>query len=193
MAFALERAMPGAVSHLEAAVIPVVTATPRLSIVMPCLNEAETLATCIRKARNALSELDFPCEIIIADNGSTDGSQAIARSGGARVVEISEKGYGCALRGGIAAARGEWIIMGDADDSYDFRQHRAVRGKTARRLRVGHGLPAAFRQGRDQERRDAMEAPLDRQSGAHFSRPLIFQKCGARFPLRTSSVPQGRR
>ncbi len=112
--------MPGAVSHLEPAVFPLATATPRLSIVMPCLNEAETLATCIRKARNALSEMDFPCEIVIADNGSTDGSQEIARAGGARVVEISEKGYGCALRGGIAAARGEWIIMGDADDSYDF-------------------------------------------------------------------------
>ena len=93
---------------------------PRLSIVMPCLNEAETLATCIRKAQNALSELDFPCEIVIADNGSTDGSQDIARTAGARVVDIAEKGYGCALRGGITAAQGEWIIVGDADDSYDF-------------------------------------------------------------------------
>src|SRR3712207_5610664 len=89
---------------------------PRLSIVMPCLNEAETLATCIRKAQNALSELDFPFEILIADNGSTDGSQEIARAAGARVVQIEERGYGCALRGGIIAARGEWIIVGDADD-----------------------------------------------------------------------------
>ena len=87
---------------------------------MPCLNEAETLATCIRKAHNALSELVLPYEIVIADNGSTDGSQEIARAAGARVVEITEKGYGCALRGGITAAQGDWIIVGDADDSYDF-------------------------------------------------------------------------
>lgn len=112
--------MPGAASHLQPAVVPLTTATPRLSIVMPCLNEAETLASCIRKARNALSEMDFSCEIVVADNGSADGSQEIARAAGARVVEVAEKGYGCALRGGIAAARGEWIIMGDADDSYDF-------------------------------------------------------------------------
>ena len=94
--------------------------TCELTIVMPCLNEAETLTTCIRKARNALAEMDFPCEIVIADNGSTDGSQQIAREAGARVVDVQEKGYGCALRAGIAAARGKWVIMGDADDSYDF-------------------------------------------------------------------------
>jgi hypothetical protein len=87
---------------------------------MPCLNEAETLAICISKAHNALAELAVPGEIVIADNGSTDGSQEIARRAGARVVEVSERGYGCALRGGIAAARGQWVIMGDADDSYDF-------------------------------------------------------------------------
>jgi hypothetical protein len=87
---------------------------------MPCLNEAETLAICIGKARNALAELAVLGEIVIADNGSTDGSQEIARRAGARVVEVSETGYGCALRGGIAAARGQWIIVGDADDSYDF-------------------------------------------------------------------------
>jgi hypothetical protein len=87
---------------------------------MPCLNEAETLAICIGKAHNALAELAVLGEIVIADNGSTDGSQEIARRAGARVVEVSETGYGCALRGGIAAARGQWIIIGDADDSYDF-------------------------------------------------------------------------
>ena len=93
---------------------------PKLSIVMPCLNEAETLATCIRKARNALDELAIAGEVVIADNGSTDGSQKIASYAGARVVDVSERGYGSALRGGITAALGEWIIIGDADDSYDF-------------------------------------------------------------------------
>lgn len=93
---------------------------PELSIVMPCLNEAETLGTCIRKARNALAELAIAGELVIADNGSTDGSQEIARRAGARVVDVSEKGYGSALRRGMSAALGRWIIIGDADDSYDF-------------------------------------------------------------------------
>ncbi len=87
---------------------------------MPCLNEAETLGTCIRKARNALAELAIPGELVIADNGSSDGSQEIARRAGARVVDVSERGYGSALRGGMSAALGRWIIIGDSDDSYDF-------------------------------------------------------------------------
>src|SRR5258708_38043400 len=91
-----------------------------LSIVMPCLNEAETLATCIRKAQSSLKKLNVAGEVIIADNGSTDGSQAIAIQMGARVVAVATKGYGSALMGGIAAARGKYIIMGDADDSYCF-------------------------------------------------------------------------
>ncbi len=92
----------------------------QLSIVMPCLNEAETLATCIEKAKLFLKANDVIGEIIIADNGSTDGSQAIAERAGARVVHIESKGYGSAIMGGIEAAQGELIIMGDADDSYDF-------------------------------------------------------------------------
>ena len=91
-----------------------------LSIVMPCLNEAETLATCIEKAQEYLDKNHIRGEVIIADNGSTDGSQAIAENKGVRVINVKEKGYGSALRGGIAAARGQYIIMGDADDSYDF-------------------------------------------------------------------------
>jgi len=93
-----------------------------LSVVMPCLNEADTLATCIHKAQRALHEAAIPGEIIIADNGSTDGSQQIAQQAGARVVPVPAKGYGNALMGGIAAARGKYVIMGDADDSYDFLQ-----------------------------------------------------------------------
>ncbi len=96
------------------------TYSVELSIVMPCLNEAETLATCIRKAQTTLHEHGIRGEVVIADNGSTDGSQAIAAGMGARVVHVERKGYGNALMGGIAAARGKFIIMGDADDSYDF-------------------------------------------------------------------------
>ena len=87
---------------------------------MPCLNEAETLATCIRKALAAFAQGDIAGEVIIADNGSTDGSQAIASELGARVVDIKAKGYGHALMGGIAAAKGRFVVMGDSDDSYDF-------------------------------------------------------------------------
>jgi glycosyltransferase involved in cell wall biosynthesis len=94
--------------------------TLELSILMPCLNEAETLAICIEKALRSLRELDIAGEVIVADNGSTDGSQDIATKMGARVVPVAAKGYGSALMGGIVAARGVYIIMGDADDSYDF-------------------------------------------------------------------------
>ena len=91
-----------------------------VSIVMPCLNEAETLAACIQKAQSAIEKDGLSAEIIVADNGSTDGSQAIAKELGARLVQVERKGYGSALIGGIQAARGEFVIMGDADDSYDF-------------------------------------------------------------------------
>jgi glycosyltransferase involved in cell wall biosynthesis len=94
--------------------------TLELSILMPCLNEAETLEICIQKAQNYLKEAGVSGEVIIADNGSTDGSQDIVNQMGARLINVPEKGYGSALRGGIAAAYGQYIIMGDADDSYDF-------------------------------------------------------------------------
>ena len=87
---------------------------------MPCLNEAETLPTCIRKAQSFLDTHHIPGEIIIADNGSTDGSIALAEEMGTRVVHVEQKGYGNALRGGFEAAQSSYIIMGDADDSYDF-------------------------------------------------------------------------
>ena len=87
---------------------------------MPCLNEAETLASCIAKAKAGIAKAGVSGEIMIADNGSTDDSIQIATQLGARVVPVREKGYGSALRGGIAAASGSWIVMGDADDSYDF-------------------------------------------------------------------------
>lgn len=91
-----------------------------LSIVMPCLNEAETLAVCIEKAQRSLRDGGVLGEVIVADNGSTDGSQAIAEARGARVVPVAVRGYGAAIAGGIQHARGRYVIMGDADDSYDF-------------------------------------------------------------------------
>jgi glycosyltransferase involved in cell wall biosynthesis len=107
-----------------------------LSILMPCLNEAETLATCIKKAQKALEDLNVNGEVVIADNGSTDGSPEIAASLGARVIHVAEKGYGSALLGGIKAARGKYIIMGDADDSYDFTNL----GPFLEKLRAGYEL-----------------------------------------------------
>src|SRR5437879_4491440 len=91
-----------------------------VSVVMPCLNEADTLATCIRKAQKAMDEHGILGEVIVADNGSTDASVEIAFGMRARVIHVDAKGYGNALAGGIAAARGKFVIMGDADDSYDF-------------------------------------------------------------------------
>src|SRR5262249_40733935 len=91
-----------------------------VSIVMPCLNEACTVGRCVDKATQALREMQVQGEVIVADNGSSDGSQEIAESHGARVVSVKRRGYGSALQAGIAAARGRYIIMGDADDSYDF-------------------------------------------------------------------------
>jgi glycosyltransferase involved in cell wall biosynthesis len=107
-----------------------------VSVVMPCLNEADTLETCIQKAQRALRDEGIPGEVIVADNGSTDGSQAIAQRAGARVVTVARRGYGNALMGGIGAARGRFIIMGDADDSYDFLEVPKIVAK----LRQGYDL-----------------------------------------------------
>jgi glycosyltransferase involved in cell wall biosynthesis len=103
---------------------------------MPCLNEADTVEPCIRKARQALQDQGIAGEVIVADNGSSDGSPEIARKAGARVVHIEVRGYGSALMGGIAAARGRFIIMGDADDSYDFTKLEPFLTK----LREGYDL-----------------------------------------------------
>jgi len=107
-----------------------------LSIVMPCLNEAETVGRCIEKAQHSLKELGINGEIVIADNGSTDGSQSIATAMGAVVVGVEPKGYGSALMGGILGARGTYVIIGDADDSYDF----GTLGPFIDKLREGYDL-----------------------------------------------------
>src|SRR5690349_8254811 len=112
------------------------THSVELSVLMPCLNEAETIATCIKKAQTWMAKNQVAGEVIIADNGSTDGSQRIARVMGARVVDVPEKGYGAALRAGIEAAAGKYVIMGDADDSYNF----ANLGPFLSKLRNGYDL-----------------------------------------------------
>ncbi|PDQ35778.1 MAG: dolichol-P-glucose synthetase [Candidatus Lumbricidophila eiseniae] len=116
--------------------MPTPTPSVELSIVMPCLNEAETLAVCIDKAQEYLQRSGIVGEVIVADNGSTDGSQDIARAHGARVIDVPTKGYGAALMGGIDGARGTYIIMGDADDSYNF----ANLDPFVERLRAGDEL-----------------------------------------------------
>jgi glycosyltransferase involved in cell wall biosynthesis len=108
---------------------------------MPCLNEARTIGTCIRKAQASFERIGIAGEVVVADNGSTDGSQEIAEELGARVVLVQERGYGAALTGGIAAARGRWVIMGDADDSYDFADLEPF----VRQLREGYDLVAGNR------------------------------------------------
>jgi len=117
-------------------------AVPELTILMPCLDEAETLGKCVDKARAFLTARGIPGEILIADNGSTDGSPEIATAHGAQVVHVAERGYGAALDAGFAAARGRYVIMGDADDSYDFSRLDGFLDK----LREGYDLVMGNRQ-----------------------------------------------
>lgn len=107
-----------------------------LTVLMPCLNEAQTIGSCIAKARTFLDGSGIPAEVLIADNGSTDGSQAIAAAAGARVVHVPTRGYGAALLAGTRAARGRYVIMGDSDDSYDF----SALGGFVAALRSGYQL-----------------------------------------------------
>jgi glycosyltransferase involved in cell wall biosynthesis len=114
---------------------------PELSVVIPCLDEARTIGICIRKAQESFERIGIAGEVVVADNGSTDGSREIATELGARVVPVEQRGYGAALTGGIAAARGRWVIMGDADDSYDFSAIEPF----VRRLQEGYDLVAGNR------------------------------------------------
>lgn len=116
--------------------VPSTSSEVEVSIVMPCLNEVETLAVCIAKARQAIEQGGYSAEIIVADNGSKDGSQLVARELGVRVVDVRRKGYGSALIGGIDAAQGRYVVMGDADASYDF----AAIAPLIAKLREGYDL-----------------------------------------------------
>ena len=109
---------------------------PELSIVMPCLNEALTLPSCLEKAQRFLEEHEISGEVIVADNGSTDGSIEIAESLNARVVRVPRRGYGAALAAGIEAAKGRYVIMGDSDESYDF----SALSPFVDKLRAGYDL-----------------------------------------------------
>ena len=109
---------------------------PELSVVMPCLDEEDTIGICVEKANKAMKEANIDGEVIVADNGSQDESRKIATSLGARVVDVADRGYGAALMGGIEAAHGRFILMGDCDDSYDFLEIP----KFASELRKGFDL-----------------------------------------------------
>ncbi len=113
-----------------------ITESVEISVVMPCLNEAETLEGCIKKARSSFHKGNINGEIVIADNGSTDGSLMIAEQNKVRVVRVAAKGYGRALSAGIKAARGKYVLMGDADGSYDFSDIMPF----LKKLREGYGL-----------------------------------------------------
>ena len=161
-----------------------------LTVLMPCLNEAETVATCVRKARRFLGEHDIDGEVLVADNGSTDGSQLLARDAGASVISIPDTGYGNAVLGGIAVAHGQFIIMGDSDDSYDFTALMPFLDQ----LRAGAELVMGnrFRGG---IARGAMP-PLHRYLGnpvlSAIGR-LFFRSRHRGLPLRAARVPPGQR
>jgi glycosyltransferase involved in cell wall biosynthesis len=138
---AVVRAADEAVVSSAAPAAEAIASEPELSVVMPCLNEARTIGICIRKALDSFERVGIDGEVVVADNGSTDGSQEIAEQLGARVVPVAQRGYGSALTGGITAARGRWVIMGDADDSYDFSEL----GPFVEQLRNGYDLVAGNR------------------------------------------------
>ncbi len=157
-----------------------------VSVVMPCLNEADTLAACIRRAQDALTAAAIQGEIVVADNGSSDGSPDIAREMGARVVHVDQKGYGSAIIGGIAAARGRYVVMGDADASYDFAEVPAF----VHKLREGYALVqgSRLRAGGGQVLRGAMPFlhrwwgnPMFSWIARHwFGSPITDIHCGLR-------------
>jgi glycosyltransferase involved in cell wall biosynthesis len=173
----------GEPGHAERAVAAGGVAAPELTILMPCLNEAETVASCVRKARGFLERTGIVGEVLVADNGSRDGSVELARQAGARVVRIPQKGYGSALLGGIRAAHGRFVIMGDADDSYDFSQLDAfvAQLRAANKLVVGHRFQGGIRAGAMPALHRYLGNPLLSFAGRlFFASPLGDFHCGLR-------------
>ena len=156
-----------------------------LTIVMPCLNEAETLERCIKKAQSFLDRSGIVGEIVIGDNGSTDGSIEIARRCGARVVKIPIRGYGAALYGAVSSASGKYCVMGDSDDSYDFSRLDGF----VRALRAGADLVMGNRfLGGIEFWGYAVEEPIYRKPHSFRRRPASFSRPGKGFSLWPSGV-----
>jgi len=142
-----------------------------LFCVMPCLNEGVTVASCVRKALTAMQQHGIRGEVIVADNGSTDQSRELAGQAGARVVLVETRGYGSALRAGISAARGRFVLIGDADDSYDFSHL----DRFVEKLREGSDFVIGNRfPRRHSSGRDAAASPVSWHSCSHGDHALIF-------------------
>jgi glycosyltransferase involved in cell wall biosynthesis len=162
-----------------------------LTILMPCLNEAETVVTCVRKARGFLERTGIDGEVLVADNGSSDGSPELAREAGARVVHIARQGYGSALIGGIEAACGRFVIMADADDSYDFSQLDAfVEGlRAGNTMVIGHRFRGGIRPGAMPLLHRYLGNPVLSFAGRLFFRSSIGDfHCGLRGVDRTAAL-----
>jgi glycosyltransferase involved in cell wall biosynthesis len=167
-----------------------------LTILIPCLNEEETLAICIEKARFYLNQAGIAGEVVVADNGSTDRSVEIAENLGARVIPVPERGYGGALKGGIRAARGRYVIMGDADDSYDFSDLRAFMAalQNGADLVMGNRFKGGIAPGAMPKLHRYLGNPvLSRLGRLLFRAPVGDFHCGLRGFRRTSIIDLGLR
>ncbi len=175
---------------------PTQVPAPELSVVMPCLNEAATLEACIQKIRRVLSSNNIQGEIIVADNGSTDTSRTIAERLGARVIPVETRGYGSALKGGISAALGKYVIMGDADDSYDFAQIPLFLEKlrSGFDLVVGNRFKGGIRPGAMRPLHRYFGVPLlSRFARLLFDSPVRDNHCGLRGFRKASFTEMGLR
>jgi hypothetical protein len=167
-----------------------------LTVLMPCLDEAETVAVCVRKARGFLQRTGIQGEVLVADNGSTDGSIELAREAGARVVGITKKGYGSALLGGIEAARGRFVVMADADDSYDFSQLDAFVEslRAGNQMVIGHRFRGGIRRGAMPFLHRYVGNPVLSFAGRlFFSAPIGDFHCGLRGVEREAVLKLGLR